>query len=89
MKKSSKDQSPVISSDGIERFTGPHGRRYQIWVQRDLFCALVIMRSWSGALSGRGGCKATAFETDFDCERQLRRIRARRYQHGYVPVLRF
>lgn len=89
MKKNAGNRTPVISSDGIERFTGPHGRRYQLWVQRDLFGALVVMRSWSGAVCGRGGCKATAFETETDCERQLECIRARRHQHGYVPVLRF
>ena len=89
MKKNAGNRTPLLSIDGIERFTGPHGRRYQLWVQRDLFGALIIMRSWNGALNRRGGCKATTTETDTDCERQLERIRARRHQHGYVPVLRF
>ena len=41
--------------DGIERFKGPGGRYYQLWVQRDLFGSLVIMRAWGGQRSGRGG----------------------------------
>jgi hypothetical protein len=70
--------------DGIERFKGPGGRYYQLWVQRDLFGSLVIMRAWGGHRSGRGGFKAVAMASETECEKMLRRIRTRRYQRGYL-----
>lgn len=72
--------------DGIERFKGPGGRYYQLWVQRDLFGALVIMRAWGGQRSGRGGFKAISLASDMECHKELKRIRARRRLRGYVAV---
>jgi hypothetical protein len=71
--------------DAIERFKGPGGRRYQLWVQRDLFGALVIMRAWSGERR-RGGFKAMGVASEAECERTLTRIRDRRRQRGYLPI---
>ena len=64
--------------DGIERFKGPGGRYYQLWVQRDLFGALVIMRAWGGQRSGRGGFKAISLASDMECHKELKRIRCPR-----------
>jgi predicted DNA-binding WGR domain protein len=72
--------------DGIERFKGPGGRYYQLWVQRDLFGSLVIMRAWGGQRSGRGGFMAKSLASDMECQMELKRIRARRRQRGYVAV---
>lgn len=72
--------------DPIERFTGPGGRHYQLWVQRDLFGGLVVLRAWGTEKSRRGGFKSLPVATEAECEEVLHRIRSRRRQHGYVPV---
>lgn len=75
--------------DGIERFLGPNGRRYSLWVQRDLFGMLVIMRVWSGSSLVRGGSKMTTVKSELESEQLLTRIRTVRRNHGYVRVQRF
>jgi len=77
------------SEDGIERFVGPNGRRYSLWVQRDLFGTLIIMREWSGASLVRGGSKMTNVSNEVESHKLLNRIRKLRHNHGYVRVRRF
>ena len=72
--------------DGIERFKGPGGRYYHLWVQHDLFGSLIIMRAWGGQRSGRGGFRAMSISSDIECQKELKRIRARRRHRGYVVV---
>jgi hypothetical protein len=72
--------------DPIERFNGPGGRHYKLWVQRDLFGDLVVFRSWGGEKSGRGGFKSITVCTDEQCEKVLHEVRSRRRPHGYVAV---
>lgn len=70
----------------IERFKGPGGRHYQLWVQRDLFGGLVVLRAWGGEKSGRGGLKSPSLASEVDFAKILRRIRNCRRQHEYVSV---
>ena len=72
--------------DPIERFKRPGGRHYQLWVQRDLFGGLVVLRAWGGEKSGRGGFKSLPAATEADCEKVLHRVHLRRRKHGYIPV---
>ncbi len=61
-------------------------RGYTLWLDRDLFGALVLERRWYGLHNQRGGSKRQVFEREEDALKEVRRIARVRERRGYVRV---
>lgn len=60
------------------------GRYYLVHLHQDLFGDWLLTRAWGSRNSNRGGVRHDLVDNELDGKRKIRKIAARRRQHGYL-----
>ena len=63
-----------------------HTRYYTVHIQRDLFEGVTVICQWGGKLNARKGRKLYHVATEEALEALLKKLQARRKQHGYYTT---
>mgnify|MGYP000032238255 CR=1 FL=1 len=69
----------------LQRFASEH-RMYSVMLKRDLFGDWVVVQSWGGRFSGRGGGMTQVVARFEEGIALLQKISQRRQQRGYLRI---
>lgn len=77
---------PVTTASPIRLRFASADRHYTVVLTQDLFSSWIVIQSWGGRFSNRGGGQVKPVASFEEGEKLLRAVEKRRLQRGYCAI---